>query len=228
MLEPSPLSKSWEIADDEFDTLGFCDALEAGHVEKAKTFLTTAVDPSQAHVSPRAEDLVESGEWDLAPVCLYRLTPSGVLNLCRALVGASIGIEPPKFCVKAAKSAGTRCETVAHATAEPLGVVPGWYVLTGTSSGAPVRRGIQSYPHLPLGAFSDPTAATLLGAKPGQASFCFTLGQWKFIFGAIAGEVARPESKPFLGPGLKRPPAVDTTLPERRRWARAPCTAGGA
>jgi len=26
-----------------------------------------------------------------------------------------------------------------------------------------------------------------------------TLGQWKFIFGAIAGEVARAESKTFLG-----------------------------
>ena len=129
MSEPSPLSKSWEIADDEFDTLGFCDALEAGGVEKAKTFLTTAVDPSQAHVSPRANNLVESSEWDLAPVCLYRLTPPlGVLNLCRAPVGASIGIEPPKFCVKATISAGTRFETVAHAAAEPLGVVPGWYV----------------------------------------------------------------------------------------------------
>jgi len=155
MSEPLPLSKSWEIADYEFDTLGFGDALEAGDVEKAKTFLTTAVDPSQAHVYPRAKDLVESGEWDLAPVCLYCLTPSGVLNLSRAPVGASIGIEPPKFCVKAT-SAGTWCETVAHAAAEPLNVVPGWYVLTGTSSGAPVRSGIRSYPHLPLGALANP------------------------------------------------------------------------
>jgi hypothetical protein len=122
MFEPSPLSTSWEVVKNKFDTRGFCGALEGGDVKKAKTFLLTpAVDPSQAHVSPRARHLVDSGEWDLAPVCLYRLTPLGALNLCRAPVGASIGIEPPKFCVKAATSAGTWCETVANAVAEPLG-----------------------------------------------------------------------------------------------------------
>ena len=88
-------------------------------------------------------------------------------------------------------------------------MLPGWYVLTGTSSGAPVRSGIRSYPHLPLGAFSDPVAATLLGAKPGQASFCLTLSQWKFIFGAIAGETTGVEPVPFG----ERPSAVDTSLP---------------
>jgi len=190
MSEPLPLSKSWEVADDEFDTLRFCGALEAGDVAKAKTFLTTAVDPLQEHVSPRAKDLVESGEWDLAPVCLYCLTAMVVLNLCRAPVGASIGIEPP------ATSAGNLCETVAHLTADPLGVQPGRYVSTGsTASGAPVQSGIRSYPYLPLSAFSEEAAATLLGPKPGQPSFCLTLGQWKFIFGALAGEAARAETK---------------------------------
>jgi len=186
---------------------------QAGDVEKAKTFLTTAVDPLQEHVSPRAKDLVESGEWDLASVCLYPLMPLGVLNLCREPVGASIGIEPPKFCVKAATSAGNCCETVAHTTADPLGVQLGWYVSTGTASGAPARSGRRSYPYLPLGAFSEQAAATLLGPKPGQPSFCLTLGQWKFIFGALAGEAARAETKPIVGPGPKRPPTVDTGLP---------------
>lgn len=121
--------------------------------------------------SPRAQEFLDSGEWDaVEAVSLKRLSQSGT---CVGIVG-SIGASTTRFCGKTLDT----CAARRHVTEVWEGYSGGWYIQAGSWSSS----GFYQDPHLPLEEDGGPINRDIEEVIEDSANpFVLWAGQWKFV-----------------------------------------------
>lgn len=193
-------------------TTAFFEALAIGD-DAAMDILREAAVPDDGPPSPRAQELIDTGEWDAQ--LLLSLVPVSV-NGCIGLVGRGIAGESRRFCPK------VECRTPAHQIKCEGITVPGWFI----DGGARADSGVFADYRLPTaddGGPIPPGAAARLVDR--DTPFRLSKGQWKFLIAEWhAGRVEAlsseddsevgGETQPTAAAGAQLP-LVDTNQPGR-------------
>jgi hypothetical protein len=153
-----------------FDAVAFFEALAISK-EMAIEMLRRQVPGDGIVPSPRAQEVLDSGEWDaVEAVSLKRLSQSGT---CVGIVG-SIGASTTRFCGKTLDT----CAARRHVTEVWEGYSGGWYIQAGSRSSS----GFYQDPHLPLEEDGGPINRDIEEVLEDSADpFVLSAGQWKFV-----------------------------------------------
>lgn len=141
----------------------FFAALEVGDEHEALACLRAEALPDGEQATPRAQALIDSGEWDSAQnLALVRVDA----NFCRGRIGK----DDYRFCGK------PFCVISAHNKTKVDNIKSGWYISFGKA------QGLLTTPFLPVREDGGPIT-TVIATKlmAGENSFKMTRGQWKFL-----------------------------------------------
>jgi hypothetical protein len=153
---------------------------DAGKREEARKYFNAAFG-KEKQPSPRARPYVESGEWEVRDVAVFKFDRVGLGKLCKSEIGGTKGGEEDKrrFCANTRFANDGSCAVSSHTATNRLVVdAPGYYISTGDRP-YPTRGGVRMEPHCDLGppfddlvdfALLDVQACTIVSSDPDEES----------------------------------------------------------
>ncbi len=126
--------------------------------------------PAEGVPSPRAQELIDSGEWDSR--LALALVPVPSEDICCGVVGQAVRGESRRFCTRVG------CEIPAHRLKCPDVTLPGWFIDGGPRDDS----GVFAEYRLPLAQDGGPIGdAAAMRLMDGDNRFRLSKGQWKFL-----------------------------------------------
>jgi hypothetical protein len=173
----------------------FFDALNAGDGDAAVDALKRAAFGADSKPSPKAQELIDAGEWD-------QEQKLSLVNIDSTHCFGRVANDQYRFCGKRK----TQCGIAGHFKNMIEGLKPGWYI-----SNIGKNSGVYTHPYLPespVGPIKSRGAALLID---GETPLRLTKGQWRLVMDAWYAEQVQVLSDD--DPSEKSRPRLPTLQP---------------